>query len=585
MRRIQDSSSRIVIYKWIIMTAAVFTLLVRPGNSVFASYSVSEAAEVSAGQAVLPGSGAESAASGLPADGTYEEPAFSFSGGSGKLTISCRKVVVEGGQAKAQLVFSSSHITYVKADGVRYDTVPENGTSVTPLFPVTLDREMEIAAQTVAMSEPHEITYHIYVSLGKSEEGAAIQEGEPGEDRLLDPQTENLQAKDPQAENPQTENLQPENPQAENPQTEETLTENSRTEDPLPLPRIPGLTFTERMELHYARWFAVDYADNGCRLITVREGDRYLIVPDGVPLPELTDSEEGSDLVVIRPPRRIYLANTSAMSLFAAIDALGSVSFCSLDKSGWYIPEPVEALRDGTMQYAGKYSEPDYELLVSGGCDLAVENTMLYHTPEVKEMLENLGIPVFVDRASYEEHPLGRTEWVRAYAALLGLEEEAEAFFAKQEEILRSVETMPQQGKTVAFFALSSNGTVTVRKTEDYIPNMLRAAGGIYVFDGMKELAGSGSVSISLEEFFSYAHDADYLVYNATIEEALAEARDLTAKNPLFAEFRAVQEGHVWQIEKSMYQSTDKVAAIIRDLAEMLGGQAETQSGFLTKLE
>ena len=51
---------------------------------------------------------------------------------------------------------------------------------------------------------------------------------------------------------------------------------------------------------------------------------------------------------------------------------------------------------------------------------------------ELKEKLEELGIPVLVDHSSYEPNPLGRTEWVKLYGLLTGHEEEAEAAFAKE---------------------------------------------------------------------------------------------------------------------------------------------------------
>ena len=74
-------------------------------------------------------------------------------------------------------------------------------------------------------------------------------------------------------------------------------------------------------------------------------------------------------------------------------------------------------MEDGRMLYAGKYNAPDYERILSGSCDLAVESTMIYHSPEVKEQLERLGIPVLVERSSYERHPLGRMEWLKLYGA------------------------------------------------------------------------------------------------------------------------------------------------------------------------
>ena len=61
------------------------------------------------------------------------------------------------------------------------------------------------------------------------------------------------------------------------------------------------------------------------------------------------------------------------------------------------------------------------------GCDLAIENTMIYHTPEVIEQLQTVGVPVLVERSSYESDPLGRIEWLKLYAALVGKEAQATA--------------------------------------------------------------------------------------------------------------------------------------------------------------
>ena len=57
---------------------------------------------------------------------------------------------------------------------------------------------------------------------------------------------------------------------------------------------------------------------------------------------------------------------------------------------------------------------------VEQNCGLAIENTMISHTPEVKEQLEKFGIHVLVDYSSYEPEPLGRTEWVKLYGLLTG---------------------------------------------------------------------------------------------------------------------------------------------------------------------
>ena len=114
-----------------------------------------------------------------------------------------------------------------------------------------------------------------------------------------------------------------------------------------------------------------------------------------------------------KPLDNIYLAATSAMSLFSSLDALNDIKFSSLQESGWYVDAAKQAMENGDIVFAGKYSEPDYEMLVDQDCDVAIESTMILHTPKVQEMIEDLDIPVFIDRSSYETHPLARTEWIK----------------------------------------------------------------------------------------------------------------------------------------------------------------------------
>lgn len=98
-------------------------------------------------------------------DGRYEVADFSFSGGTGKVRITCADIVVSGGAATATLVFSSPHYVYVKADGVEYPGVSD-GESSTFEVPVRLNAETVVRAMTTAMSQPHEIEYALRVVPG-----------------------------------------------------------------------------------------------------------------------------------------------------------------------------------------------------------------------------------------------------------------------------------------------------------------------------------------------------------------------------------------------------------------------------------
>lgn len=344
---------------------------------------------------------------------------------------------------------------------------------------------------------------------------------------------------------------------------------------------IPGLTWESGMELEYATQFAVDYYEGGYALIEVIGDCRYLVVPEGREVPEGLD---GSIKVLQQPLDTIYLQATSAMALFDRIDGLGSIRLVGTRKDGWYVENAVKAMEEGKMLFSGSYSQPDYELMVEEGCDLAVESTMILHAPKVQEMIEQLGIPVFVEHASYEKHPLGRTEWVKVYGVMLDKEKEAEDFFKTQTDAIRQFRDLENTGKTVAFFYLASNGSVNVRATTDYVPKMIEIAGGNYIFTDISDPdTKRSSISLTMEEFYNTAVGADYLIYNATIDDPIYTIDELIAKDSLFADFKAVKSGDVWCTGKYLFQATDITGELIVDFNHMLMGLEDMR--FLYKLK
>lgn len=342
------------------------------------------------------------------------------------------------------------------------------------------------------------------------------------------------------------------------------------------------LTYTGSMELICAEEFSVDYYEDGYALIAISNGDRYLVIPDGKDCPSDLEKEI---VPICQPISNVYLAASAAMDMFVALDSLDTIRFSALKADSWYIEEARSAMENGSILYAGKYSAPDYEQIVSGNCGLAIENTMIYHTPEVKEQLEKFQIPVLVDYSSYEANPLGRTEWVKLYGLLTGRENEAEALFQEQVDAFASVSEEERANQTVAFFYITSNGQVNVRKSSDYLPKMIDLAGGIYIFDhlGDKDDTASSTMSMQMEEFYASAKDADYLIYNSTIEGELNSVADLLAKSDLMKNFKAVQEGQVYCTTKNLYQSSMELGTIISDIHKMLTGEGTLT--YIYKLE
>ena len=302
-------------------------------------------------------------------------------------------------------------------------------------------------------------------------------------------------------------------------------------------------------------------------MITIAQEGSYLVVPEGKEAPEGLDKEIK---VLQQPLDHIYLVATSSMDLFRAIGGIENITLSGTDANGWYIEEAKEAMENGNIQYAGKYSAPDYELILANGCDLAIESTMIYHSPDVREKLEEFGIPVLVEHSSYESDPLGRMEWLKLYAVLLDKEEEADAYFQSQTDMLTDVLGAENTEKTVAFFSINSNGYVTVRKTGDYISKMIELAGGRYIFQNLGDDNALSTMNMQMEDFYAGACDADYIIYNSAIESELHSLDELLEKSSLLADFKAVKEGNVWCTEKSLFQETTGIATMISDMHTML---------------
>ena len=447
------------------------------------------------------------------ADGVYTVD-VSLSGGSGKARVeSPARLTVQDGVCMAEIVWGSKNYDYMKVDGIRYFPVNSEGNSAFEIPVTVFDRPMSVIADTVAMSQPHEIAYSL----------------------LFD--ASSIRSSQAQA---------------------------------------------QQMALHYARQFSVETCADGSALLTIAGRDRYRVLPPG----EDASPYSSDEIPIIRTPvKNAYLASSSVADLFLRLEALDAVRLTSTSQANWHLPAVAEAMEEESILYAGKYSAPDYELLLTEECDLIVENTMILHSPAVLEKLEMLGFPVLLEYSSYEPHPLGRVEWIKLYGLLTGREEEATRFFEAQEASLAPLENLPKTGKKAAFFYIGSNGSVSVRKPNDYVSKMIELAGGTYPFtDVPEDDTALSTMNMQMESFFAQAKDCDVLIYNSTIDGGITSIDDLLQKSPLLAEFDAVKNGQVWCSEQELFQQTSAAADMILDLHAILTDPNAENLTFLKKV-
>lgn len=332
----------------------------------------------------------------------------------------------------------------------------------------------------------------------------------------------------------------------------------------------------KHMKLKYAKQFSVYYYKDGYKLIRLHDGSKFLVVPEGKDAPNGIDKK----ISVLRQPiNRIYLAATASMCLFDRLGSIDNIKYSGAEHDDWYIENARKAMEEGRISFVGKYNQPDYEALASGKCDVAIESTMINHVPAVKKKLEEYDIPVFTDQSSLENHPLGRTEWIKVYGAMLNKEPEAEKIFDEQVKVLEGIDNK-KTNKTVAFFTILPSGQVMVRKSGDYVSKMINLAGGKYVFRNIGDHKKvRATVTIDMEDFYKQAKSADILIYNNTIGGTITSISQLEQMNPLMKEFKAVKNGNVWYTGQNLYQETTGFGQMISDMHKVfVDGNVDSDS-------
>ena len=400
-------------------------------------------------------------------DGTYKPDGFLWSGGTGKVGITCSQIRISGGQAYATITFSSSHYQYVKANGSKYLPVSQGG-STTFEIPVELNKNNKIIGMTTAMSQAHEITYSIFVYLAgaqAAEGSSVIGAGMASESKKLDQEAPSIIGLEYQGEvelnhaqyfkiyeyeqgiklleidlasGTPRENQEDESGEV---QQSTEMTQSGRVET--------KTTDQSKKEEEQTEDGASEVSQNQSEQedkseLYLNNIVKYLIVPDGVEIPVGLDKET---IVIQQPTDKTYVASDVILDKLEQLGALNQVKAVASEEKDCTNEIIKNALKDKSVDSIGKYDEPDYKKLIKDECNLTVMDTEILpkEDSETQETLEDqlntmkeilskydtLNIPVFIDRSIDEEDELAQAEWLKVYGAIFGCEEKAEAIYAE----------------------------------------------------------------------------------------------------------------------------------------------------------
>ena len=372
-------------------------------------------------------------------DGVYTPDSFSWSGGTGKVSITCSKVTVTGGQAYATITFSSPHYQYVKANGNVYYPSAKTGSSTSFVIPVEMNKNNSVVGMTTAMSTAHEIKYTIFVYIAEAAKANASARANGKEVTVI-----GVNGSD----------------------SSKTATANKKMDEVAP--EIIGLEYQSETKVEYAKYFKIYHYDQGITLLEIdmnkktgrkaagkkwKEASeisglnpaeqeqaalylnnvvKYLIVPENAEIPAGLDKEV---IVVRQPADHVYAGSNKTISLMEELGQLDKVTTVGVKKNKCKNETIKEKMAEKEVIYAGTSGKLNYKKLVKNKCNLALLSSSVL--PEKRsskkaakkkmtayrkmtEKMTLLQIPVIVDRAKDEKGRDAQKEWEKVYQVILG---------------------------------------------------------------------------------------------------------------------------------------------------------------------
>lgn len=317
----------------------------------------------------------------------------------------------------------------------------------------------------------------------------------------------------------------------------------------------------------YATGFKIEYLADGCKKVTDGEGRTLILVPRGQKPPAGYENVPKIET----PVKKAVIFSTTQVALMKPLGVLDSIAGTTIEKDRWYIDLVKEGMEKGSIAYLGKGRTPDYEKLQALNPDVVFMWTK--GDPQmdaVFKKLNDLDIPVAVNNEYLENHPLGRVEWIKFLAAFYDKDKDAEAFFNqvdnKVEKIVKKVAGAKAPPKVLwgGIYGGKYKGKVYVPNDDSYVAKMIAMAGGDHVF---KELKGTGSSAVAIEEFYARGNDADVFISSTRPIDGVTSVEKLYAKGEIISGIKPIKEGKIWCFQDWYWDVMDKTDEQIEDLA------------------
>ena len=322
--------------------------------------------------------------------------------------------------------------------------------------------------------------------------------------------------------------------------------------------------------IRHAKNFDIRYMADGIKLVTDSEGRKLLLVPKGISVPAGYD-----EAVLVTTPiaRAMYSSTTqvSYLDAFANDTMYDSIVAVTMPREEWTIPQVLKRFDSGqitsveqNMTTPGNIEQimgiaP--QLVFSGGGDTVGARQ--------RTQFDAVGIDYAIVTDWLETGTEASFEWIKFFAAFFNLDEEADTIFetriARLNELKRMAASIPENRRPVMAYVLIQGGTVYTQSGESILAREMEQAGCIYAF---RDIRGTGSIRITMEEFVNRCKDADIIIHGS-LPQYYPDKAALLAAEPLFAEFKAFKNDRIFSYADGYYMNAARIIEKFEDALHM----------------
>ncbi|MDR0818438.1 MAG: ABC transporter substrate-binding protein [Oscillospiraceae bacterium] len=312
--------------------------------------------------------------------------------------------------------------------------------------------------------------------------------------------------------------------------------------------------------IKYAKNFKINYLADGVKLVTDSDNRTLLLTPKGVTAPAGYD-----DAVQVETPvSNSMFTSTTYVGYLGALEddsVFDSIAAVCTPREDWTTKQVIDRFASGKIKYVEQshWNAGDIEDIVGIRPDLVFSGGGDDAGMQLRALLDEVNIKYATLMDYTEEGAEANLEWIKFFAAFYNLDEQADRLFNEKIAYLGELEAKVAEtsidSRPLVAYGLVYDGTVYTQSGSSTLAEQIEKSGGIYA---LKDLEGTGSITITMEEFLNKCRNADIVIYGS-LPQYCPDKAYLLETEPLFAEFDAFKNDNIYIFDRGYYMNSAKV--------------------------